>query len=132
MSSASVFLEDIIDKCGGLGRFQGIIITIILGSKLSATWSMMMMTFAGAVPDWDCVYNTENGHFNGRPNTSVTDHFHGSDARNSSKLCHPTYNGSTGICHVYTFDNSMNTVVNEVGLSDNKVFIILTITISFI
>ncbi|KAL5005556.1 hypothetical protein ScPMuIL_019012 [Solemya velum] len=51
----SSVMEDILNEVGGLGRFQWIFISIILISRLSMTWSMLVMTFAGAKMDWWCI-----------------------------------------------------------------------------
>jgi hypothetical protein len=48
-SDLNEYLENIIDDLGGLGRFQWILIIIVLGSKISVAWSTLMMTFGGAV-----------------------------------------------------------------------------------
>ena len=45
-------LERVLEECGGLGKLQWFLIAIVIGSKLAITWSMLMMTFAGATPDW--------------------------------------------------------------------------------
>ena len=47
-SDLNEYLENIIDDLGGLGRFQWILIIIVLGSKISVAWSTLMMTFGGA------------------------------------------------------------------------------------
>ena len=60
-SDLNEYLENIIDDLGGLGRFQWILIIIVLGSKISVAWSTLMMTFGGAVPEWHCNWKTVNG-----------------------------------------------------------------------
>jgi hypothetical protein len=39
----SEYLEKVIDDIGGLGRFQWMLIIIVLGSKATMAWSMLMM-----------------------------------------------------------------------------------------
>jgi hypothetical protein len=60
-SDLNEYLENIIDDLGGLGRFQWILIIIVLGSEISVAWSTLMMTFGGAVPEWHCNWKTVNG-----------------------------------------------------------------------
>lgn len=93
MSNISEYLEEIITKCGGFGRFQLLLTIIILSAKLSVTWTILMMVFAGATPDWWCVKNIT---FN---------------ATSRWKAC---YLDNRIPCQNFAFDKSMNTIVNQV------------------
>lgn len=51
-------LEDIVKECGGLGKFQVILLVIMFGIKVIVMWSMFMMMFGGVMFDWWCnMYN---------------------------------------------------------------------------
>jgi hypothetical protein len=99
-------LENIVSETGGLGRFQFIIISLINFGKFPITWSIMMMTFGGATPDWWC-YDFRNSSIlkedkNIYNKSMVTSFF---------KMCN--VNGSESCNSVY-FDPDMNTVISEV------------------
>ena len=89
----SAYLEQLIEKCGGFGKFQLILVIILFASKGSVTWTMLMMMFAGAEPDWWC------------------SEYKGNDTSVSYKSC--DVNGTE--CSNFRFDTSMVTVVSEVG-----------------
>ena len=97
----SEYLEKVIDDIGGLGRFQWMLIIIVLGSKATIAWSMLMMAFGGAIPDWYCDWKTEAGDnytFN----------------KQSNKKC-SWYNTSISlVCAEKHFEPRMSTVVSEV------------------
>ena len=88
-----VYLEDLIMKCGGFGRFQILLVLILFSSTISVTWTMLMMAFAGVEPDWWC------------------DDYHGNDTTTSLRSC--SVRNSTG-CSNFRYDDSMNTVISEV------------------
>lgn len=131
MSATSAYLESLIDECGGFSRFQFILFAIVMISKLSATWSTLMMSFAGAVPGWECVYNTSNTtdidlYTSNTTNTYLTNN---RNLLNSSyQQCRPPENASVDSCMEYHFDDSMNTVVNEWTLICDQDSIASTIT----
>lgn len=97
MPTLSEYVEDVIKKSGGFGRFQLIICVVILGSKISVTWTTLMMAFAGAIPDWWCGNN-------------IT----GSGSSNTSSAYKSCMANSTSKCDSYTYDDDMYTLVNEV------------------
>ncbi|XP_033760155.1 solute carrier family 22 member 5-like [Pecten maximus] len=127
MSSVSAYLEGLIDECGGLSTFQLILFTIVMVTKLSATWSMLMMAFGGAVPGWECVYEVSNIY----TNQSVSMNISTNDANffNSSyQQCHPPENATADKCIEFRFEANMNTVVNEWALVCDKDSLTSTIT----
>lgn len=101
MTSLNILLDELMEETGGLGRFQIMIIGVILGSKISFTWSMLIMSFAGVSPKWWCT---------------------GGDMANGSYFdLHPYFNNSVGFmncsvngCDDVHFDKSLHTIVNEV------------------
>ncbi|XP_061184252.1 solute carrier family 22 member 4-like [Saccostrea echinata] len=98
-------LENVLLDTGGLGRFQFIIIAVINLAKFPFTWSVLMMTFGGATPDWWC------GDFG---NSSMLEE--DKDAGNKSaislsfKQC--SVNDSSE-CSAVHFDPEMNTIISE-------------------
>ncbi|VDI60528.1 MFS transporter, OCT family, solute carrier family 22 (organic cation transporter), member 4/5 [Mytilus galloprovincialis] len=116
MPTASVtdFLEDTLKKCGGLGRFQWMIIASVLGGKVSVTWSMLMMSFGGAIPNWSCQWGNQS---------SFTVDIHGTD-----NTCSAPSNYSDLICVRKTFDPSLHTGVSEWDLVCDRDWITQTIT----
>ena len=92
--SVGEYLEEMIEKCGGFGKFQFILVFVIFFSMVNVNWTMMMMSFAGAEPDWWC------------------EDYQGNDTSESFKSC---YINSTE-CSNFRFDDSMNTVLSEVGI----------------
>ena len=87
------YLEDIIEQCGGFGKFQYILVPILFFSLANVNWTMMMMSFAGAEPDWWC------------------DDYKGNDTAESFQACHIN---STECSH-FRYDDSMNTMISEVS-----------------
>lgn len=101
-------LERVLEECGGLGKLQWFLIAIVIGSKLAITWSMLMMTFAGATPDWWCVWQNQTSG----PNDSYAE---------SLASCQPPANNSVGdSCVSIRFNDDKNTIVNEVIFQINK------------
>lgn len=107
--SISEYLENILTQCGGFGLFQVILFTVVMGSKLPVAWSMMMMTYAGVIPDWWCDYDQSKNS----TGVSVT----GSPFTNSSfQQCTPTDNGSHTSCIRHQFSNKLSNIVDEVSI----------------
>lgn len=95
-------LERVLVECGGLGKLQWILIFVVIGSKLAITWSMLMMMFAGATPDWWCAWQNQTSVFN-------------ESYAESLKTCSPPANTSVGdTCVSIRFSDDKNTIVNEV------------------
>ncbi|OWF41857.1 solute carrier family 22 member 6-A-like [Mizuhopecten yessoensis] len=121
MQSISEFLEDILQRCGGFGRFQFLMYTVVMGSKLPVAWSMMMMSYVGVIPDWWCDYNV--------PINRTDSHVTESPWTNSSfKKCSPPANTSVSSCSRHRFQNDMYNIVNEWNLVCDRELITSTIT----
>ena len=105
MDSINDLLEDIVRECGGMGKFQWILLAIMFGTKVTVTWSMLMMTFGGATPDWWCnIQNMTSSDVNTLGNHSTA----------LLKQCAPPINIS-GSCDARSFSSDKNTLVSEVG-----------------
>lgn len=119
MSSSGQILEDLLEECGGFGRFQTMLLVTVLLSKMCTAWSQFMMTFAGAYPDWWCDWNTTDAM------TSLTD-------QNNSlyKTCDIAVNNTnvTNECSRYIFDETMTTAISEWDLVCDKEWVSSTIT----
>ena len=107
-SEVNKLLEGILEETGGMGRFQFITITLVNLCKVPITWSVLMMMFGGATPDWWC---------GGSRNSSLVSMDEYTDADNetmvtsSFKVCN--MNGSLD-CTFKVFDSDMNTIISEV------------------
>jgi hypothetical protein len=55
------YLENILDDLGGCGRFQFLLTFYVLGTKVVVSWSALMMSFGGAVPEWSCSWEDSLG-----------------------------------------------------------------------
>ncbi|XP_069105033.1 organic anion transporter 3-like [Argopecten irradians] len=113
------FLDEILDKYGGFGRFQVFIMAVVLGSMCSVVFSMMMMTFAGSTPDWNCITDDYHVHHGVTGPTSFND---------TANKCSLSFGNHTTGCHDFRFSNSMDTIVNEWDLVCDKAWIPSTIT----
>lgn len=122
MKTTSDYLEEVIEEIGGFGKFQVFLHGSILLSKVSITWSLLIMAFAGAAPDWWCVYpnttyTTASGAINynttvlpsSSPNVTVP------EMTKSFQTCTPPSNESS-VCQSFVFDDSMRTIINEVNV----------------
>ncbi|CAG2187838.1 OCTN [Mytilus edulis] len=114
MSSVSDYLENTLEECGGLGRFQWLLIASIIGGKISITWTTLMMSFGGAIPDWSCQWGNDTTIFQ---NITI-----------ESKTCHPPQNYSDLACVRKVYDDSMHTVVNQWNLVCDRDWITQTFT----
>jgi hypothetical protein len=109
MESLNVALEDIITECGGFGRFQYIVIAVAFLVKVTCAWSILMMQFGGATPDWWCTWTT---------NTSLG--YTGNETLEALKVCRPLENKTTtGECSDFRFSSDIKTIVNEVKCTSN-------------
>ena len=130
MKTTSEYLEQVLEETGGFGRFQVLLHGSILLSKVSITWSLLIMAFAGAEPDWWCLY----------PNTTLTPALSnyssaavaGSNVTPAAlgtlrayKACTPPSNETS--CQAFLFDDSMNTIINEVilHLCKTKIYVLI-------
>ncbi|XP_041351258.1 solute carrier family 22 member 15-like [Gigantopelta aegis] len=89
-------LEDLLAETGPFSRFQVLILVLTLSPKMLAGWSMLTMSFAGAVPEWWCLYDVPNGGNITRDNTTF-------------QICQQN---ETAPCKtVYSY--SIHTIINE-------------------
>ncbi|XP_033761116.1 solute carrier family 22 member 4-like isoform X2 [Pecten maximus] len=121
MSATSAYLENLIEECGGFSRFQWIMFSFMMYSKLSVTWTMMMMTFAGAIPDWQCGF-TNYSNLSTDPSIETKNIYY------IDETCHPPTNSSIENCQEFRFSESMYTVVDEWTLICDKDWIASAIT----
>ncbi|XP_021376640.1 solute carrier family 22 member 4-like [Mizuhopecten yessoensis] len=129
MTPISEFLDELLDTCGGFGRFQFFIMFVVLGGMSSVTFSMMMMTFAGATPDWNCVRDDSFVRHDITPATTVSNESLHVNGTSMVKQCFPAWdNETTTACEAFTFNTSMNTVVNQWDLVCDEAWIPSTIT----
>ncbi|XP_062570126.1 solute carrier family 22 member 4-like [Saccostrea cucullata] len=106
MTSLNVLLEDVIDKCGGFGRFQWTVVSLAMLSKVACAWGILMMQFGGAIPDWWCQWSNQTLF-----SLKYTNH---SSSFESYKVCSPPQNESSfSFCSNFRFSTDMNTAVNE-------------------
>jgi hypothetical protein len=105
-TSINVLLENLIQQTGAFGRFQLILVLITSAGKLPLAWSMLMMSFGGAVPDWWCIDDSI-----GQNVTSVSDVISQLNGT-GSKSCSVGNTSQTCARHVYKDD--MATLVSEV------------------
>jgi len=115
MDDSEVYtLESVIEDCGGFGRFQVLMMLIVLCSKIPLAWSILMMAYTAAIPDWTCVfedsYNMESLHGN---SSNVTDEV----LVNSNGLFKQCGSHANMTCVSYSFKDNMKTVVNEVSIA---------------
>lgn len=101
-------LENVLEETGGLGRFQFILIALINVCKVPVTWSVLMMMFGGATPDWWC-----GGSRNSSLANQNTYSLNGSEWLMTSSYQVCSVNGSVA-CDDRYFDPDMNTVISEV------------------
>lgn len=96
MSKLNEYLENIIRQCGGFGRFQCLLVVAILAAEIPVAWTILMMVFAGAIPEWWC------NHINITGNASEIKQWKTCILDNASR------------CQDFAFDSSMYTVVSQV------------------
>ncbi|XP_060065283.1 solute carrier family 22 member 21-like [Ylistrum balloti] len=94
-------------------------------SKVGPTWSMLVMTFAGAIPSWQC----ENGvnDYTSHNNLSTLNPAH-SNGSASFQQCYPSGNSTSDGCTDFKFAGDMNTIVSEWSLICDKDWVASTIT----
>ena len=102
-SEVNEYLENVIDSIGGCGKFQFLMTFFILGTKMVISWSVLMMSFGGVVPEWNCTW-TKDSKAVELFNVTVT-------KKCSLRLDNSSINA---VCSSKMFDTGMKTVVNEV------------------
>lgn len=110
-------MENVIEESGGFGRFQTLLFLVTMPSKLGMGWSMLMMSIAGAVPQWWCMHG---------PGNSTLGRY-----QNDSNLHQCKFEGTRNIteeCEQIEFDDSLYTIVNEWDLICDRDGIPSTIT----
>ena len=122
-------LEDVLDELGGMGKFQILLVLLVESTELFVGWSMLLMSFAGLVPDFQCVVSDSavpevfNSSRDGNYSLNHwTKHRGGnsgglemtSSTGNSSILNVCSVNGSS--CSEYRFLGDSETVMSEWGL----------------
>ncbi|XP_052080295.1 organic cation transporter protein-like isoform X1 [Mytilus californianus] len=114
-SELNEYLESVLTDLGGLGRYQFILTLVVLGSKATVAWSVLMMAFGGVMPDWSCEWHTESGE-TFMPNATF------------DKKCSLENTTEKLDCVSRQFDASMNTIVSEWDLVCDKYWIVSSIT----
>ncbi|XP_048746993.2 solute carrier family 22 member 4-like [Ostrea edulis] len=146
MKSISEYLENVLQETGGFGKFQFLLHGSILFSKVSITWSLLIMAFAGAAPDWWCVYSnathvpavsnysaievatvksatpTYRTMANKTDDDKLADYY----VNKAYKTCSPPSNNS--VCQKFIFDDSMKTIINEWGLICDEKWVTATVS----
>ncbi|XP_033761056.1 solute carrier family 22 member 6-like [Pecten maximus] len=123
-SPLSAYMENVIEESGGFGRFQTLLFLVTMPSKLGMGWSMLMMSIAGAVPQWWCMHDHTS-----RPGNSTESPIE--RYQNDSNLHQCTIHGSgnsTEECQTFKLDDSLYTIVNEWDLICDRDGIPSTIT----
>ena len=88
--------EDLLSDLGGMGKFQVALVVLVNSNQLFAGWSMLLMSFAGLVPDYHCLSD------------NITD----SVSNQTLNVC--DVNGTS--CSRYQFQSHDVTVVTEWNL----------------
>ncbi|OWF39981.1 solute carrier family 22 member 21-like [Mizuhopecten yessoensis] len=129
MSATSAYLESLLDETGGFSRFQVLMFSSVSMSKIGPVWSMLVMTFAGAIPSWSCeddVHNVTSYRHSNSINSTLNS---AQDFGNASfQQCYTSVNSTSDTCMSFRFDEGMNTVVSEWGLICDKDWVSSTIT----
>ncbi|RUS69687.1 hypothetical protein EGW08_022553 [Elysia chlorotica] len=100
MTQELTTIEQIYDQIGGLSWFHLIIILLTEFSKLMLGWSMMIMSYAGFINDFECIIPTNGTLYNGQD-----------QAPNSTALNVCSVSGTA--CEDFRFLGSKRTVISE-------------------
>ncbi|KAK3737339.1 hypothetical protein RRG08_067403 [Elysia crispata] len=120
-------LEQVYESVGGLGWFQYRVIAVITLIKALTGWSMMMMAFAGLVPKFRCLTDTEEEGVD-HPTAVIYDNLTlGQMWRNDSSSMDVCDINSTE-CSQYQFQGSARSVVSEWDLVCDLKWVKPTIT----
>ena len=110
-------LEDVMEDLGGMGKFQVYLILLVELSELFTGWSMLMMSFAGLVPTFQCVVDDVQD--------AAASRVVGLNASNDNIVNHlPPYDNATfntcevnaTSCSAFSFSGHVQTVISEWSL----------------
>lgn len=93
--------EDLINDTGGMGKFQVAIIVCVTSCLVFVGWSMLLMSYAGIIPDYHCVTD----------DLSLLGSSSGGVRYDNSSLNVCNINGTE--CSLYNFTGISRTVVTE-------------------
>ncbi|KAL4240671.1 hypothetical protein ACF0H5_001462 [Mactra antiquata] len=108
-------LDNLLIDLGGCGLYQWLLALIVQVGKITATWSMITMSFAGQNPGFTCRLGDSG-------NGSMFD----KETGNFSLVDKCNVNGTQ--CQEYIYDDRMQTVASEFDLICGKKWIPATIT----
>ncbi|XP_060063906.1 solute carrier family 22 member 6-like [Ylistrum balloti] len=123
-SALSLYMENVIEESGGFGRFQTLLFLVTMPAKFGMGWSMLMMSIAGAVPEWWCM--DDDSSEPGNSTESPVQRY-----QNDSNLYECSFRGSgnsTKECQTFKLNDSLYTIVNEWDLICDRDDIPSTIT----
>ncbi|XP_059156122.1 organic anion transporter 3-like [Physella acuta] len=95
-------LEEVFQDIGGFNRFQLLLILFVYGLKFFSAWSMLLVTFAGVTPAYNCLTPGEN-------TTNLTFNQSRYDVINVCRI-----NGT--VCTDFLFQSSPRTIISEWSL----------------
>ncbi|KAK6195569.1 hypothetical protein SNE40_000973 [Patella caerulea] len=105
-------LEDLIESVGSSGKFQWMVVFLIMSSKMVFGMSMLIMSYGGMIPDWWCI--------------SKDDETVSIDSMNSSSIYYQTCN-ATSVCS-RRYESYTVTVVSKFDLVCDNAWIKPTVT----
>ncbi|GFR95980.1 hypothetical protein ElyMa_002708600 [Elysia marginata] len=109
-------IEDIYDEIGGFGKFQVIAIILVTSMVLLFGYSMLLMSYAGYISDFECITQSDPYH---RPGTTLyTNRSNQLGTRDGVGEVDPllnvcSVNGTQ--CQDFKFLGSKRTVISEVN-----------------
>nr|KAG5691451.1 hypothetical protein BaRGS_017294 [Batillaria attramentaria] len=111
-------MDSLIKEAGGWGKFQIMMSSTIKFGKMPIAWSMMLMSFAGMVPDWWCLPPDDDlGHNDNQLSSHGNGHYGNWSRDNTTfQVCTIPDSGGQSCDDYVVFDETMSTVVNEWSL----------------
>ena len=109
-------LEDVMEDLGGMGKFQIYLILLVELSELFTGWSMLMMSFAGLVPTFECVLDDQV--VSPVDALAINNSSSSSSSSSSSNIVNSTSINTCGVnstsCSAFSFhDVTTKTVISE-------------------